>query len=528
MRRGSAIIALAVASALAVACAGGGASEGEPVASLTGATDEPIRPEGPVASATSDAPVSDATPNSADDAQVAPPDGTPPSVPVEETGATTATSPPTAADVASSDADSRADAVAPPDEAPTGADLPIDGGIGGDGIGGDGDGGDATVEVISDEPSFDIGPPVDIDLDLARFPVDDAGLGGGAGTPEPDGPDGPVEDPSGVTGWAGVDRFLESVLIRPGNTAASVAVSIDGDVVHAAAFGVRDPATGDPAEPNDRFRIASISKTISAIVALTLVDDGTLSLDEPVGQRIADHVGLGPLTNGARDLTLAQLLGHRSGFARFDSTFFRGGADDCVDAARTGLSRGAGGGGYVYSNMNYCLVGLLIEAVTELSYEEAVYRRLLGPLGITGMRLAPTVDPGPDEIQHVTTPGRNYMETLGAAGAWIATPTDLVTILDSLDLSTPGFKPLTQQTTFRLVVPVGGAYGQRGYGLGVISYGDGRFGHTGTIESTHAMVLDRGDGVVWAITVAGSYPGESTGLEQIMNRALVAGGFVTG
>lgn len=375
-----------------------------------------------------------------------------------------------------------------------------------------------------DDPSFELGPVVVLDLDVARFPVDDAGVGGGVPAEE-DQPD--VGVPPATSGWAGFDAALESSLIRPGNTAASVAVSIGGDVVHRAAFGFRDPATGDPAEPHDRFRVASISKTITAITAMQLVEDGLVGLDDPVGQLVADSIGAGEVGSSGR-LTLRQLLTHRSGFGKYQPTFFRGGADDCVEAARTGLRSGASGGGYVYSNMNYCVAGLAIEALTGLSYEQAVYRYLLTPLGLSGMRLAPTIDPGPDEIQHVTTPGRNYMETLGAAGAWIASPTDLVTIMDSLDASTPGFKPLDPETVLQMIVPFGGQLGQRGYGYGMISYGGLRFGHTGTIESTHAMLLNRGDGVTWAVTVAGQSPSESTDLERIVNAAFAAGGFVAG
>jgi D-alanyl-D-alanine carboxypeptidase len=376
-----------------------------------------------------------------------------------------------------------------------------------------------------EEPTFDLGPDVVLDVDLARFPPDDAGQGG-EGTDAGDSGDQDVVPES--TGWAAVDAYLEQQFIRPGNTAASVAVSINGDVVHSAAFGVRDPARSDHAEPQDRFRIASISKPITAITAMRLVEAGVVGLDDPIGQVVADHIGLERTSGGAQRLTLRQLLTHRSGFGKYQSTFFRGGADDCVDAGRQGLSQGGGGGGYTYSNMNFCVAGLAIEAFTGLTYEQAVYQYLLTPLGISGMRLAPTFDPGPDETQHVTTPGRNYMETLGGAGGWIASPTDLVTIMDSLDLSTSGFKPLSLETVLQMVVPPGGQYGQRGYGLGLISYGAGRFGHTGTIESTHAMLLNRGDGVTWAITVAGQSPGESTDLERIMNAAFVAGGFVAG
>jgi D-alanyl-D-alanine carboxypeptidase len=379
----------------------------------------------------------------------------------------------------------------------------------------------------TEDPSFELGPDVVLDVDVARFPADDAGIGGASNSRAPGESVVEAETPA-VGGWAGVDRYLESVLVRPGNTAASVAVSIDGEVVHSAAFGVRDPETGDPAEPHDRFRVASISKPITAITVMALVEDGVIGLDEPLGDVVARHVGLSSASGASSTLTFRQLLTHRSGFGKYDGTFFRGAAADCIDAARTGLASGSGGGGYTYSNMNFCVAGIAIEAVTGLTYEQAVYRYLLTPLGISGMRLAPTFDPGPDEIQHVTTPGRNYMETLGAAGAWIATPSDLVTIFDSLDVDSGGFKPLSIETVLQMLTPPGGALGQRGYGLGVISYGSNRYGHTGTIESTHAMVLNRGDGVIWSITVAGQYPGESTSLERIMNDAFVAGGFVAG
>ena len=59
------------------------------------------------------------------------------------------------------------------------------------------------------------------------------------------------------------------------------------------------------------------------------------------------------------------------------------------------------------------------------------------------MRLAGTFDPDPGEVRHPSVPTRNYMETLGGAGAWMATPSDMVRILDSLDNTKPGFHPLS-------------------------------------------------------------------------------------
>ena len=370
------------------------------------------------------------------------------------------------------------------------------------------------VGLSTDDPTFEVEP-------LRPFVLEAAEAA----------PAAPALDDSGgaaPTGWAAFDRSLQDALLRNGNTAASVAVAIGGEVVHEDAFGLRAPfISDDEAAPGDRFRIASISKPITAITLLQLVEAGAVGLDDEVGQLVADQLQVTP-SAGARRLTVRRLLNHTSGFGKYDTQFFRKGADSCEDAARLGIGQGAGSGGYRYSNMNFCVAGILIEAITGKSYVEAVYEQLLTPLGLSGLRLANTYDPGPGEVLHPSTPDRNYMETLGGAGSWIASPTDLVTILNSLDYSTPGFKPLEPDTVALMETPVGGVAGQRGYGLGLISYGEGRYGHTGTIENTHAMVLNRSDGVIWSITVSGPYPDDTPRLEAFINRAFEAGGFISG
>jgi len=335
-----------------------------------------------------------------------------------------------------------------------------------------------------------------------------------------------------LTGWDAFDAYLTRTIIGGGSNAASVAVSIDGDIVHRAAMGVRSLGSFDLAESQDRFRIASISKPITAITTLQLVEDGVIGLDDPVGGLIASGLGVEQPRARTADITVRQLLTHTSGFGQQENLFFGHQVDSCEDAARVGFARslqGTPGGGFRYSNLNFCVLGLLIEQLTGQPYEQVVYERLLTPLGISGMRLAPTFDPGPDEVEHITTPGRNYMEVLGAAGAWIATPSDLVTIIDSLDPTTSGWKPLEPETVQMMKTSVNDRLvPDRGYGMGLILYGGGNAGHTGTIESTHAMVLDRADDVTWAITVSGVYPSNTPRLAEIIDKALVAGGFLSG
>jgi D-alanyl-D-alanine carboxypeptidase len=330
-----------------------------------------------------------------------------------------------------------------------------------------------------------------------------------------------------LTGWAAFDAEISRSVLGGGSDAVSVAVAIDGDIVHQAAMGVRVPETAAPVATTDRFRIASISKVITAITVLQLVEEGLVGLDDPVAALVAEDLGV--TASNAGTITVRQLLSHTSGLAQYESVFFRNRVGSCREAAAAGLTGSVGGRGFRYSNMNYCILGLLVEHLTGEPYEQVVHERLLTPLGISGMRLAATSDPGPGEVQHRSAPGRTEHLHVVAAGAWVATPADLVRIIDSLDASTPGWKPLESETVAAMTTSATDPLTpDRGYGLGLILYGGGAVGHTGTVESTHAMVFDRADNVTWAVTVSGENPSDTVRLAGIVDRALVAGGFVAG
>lgn len=324
------------------------------------------------------------------------------------------------------------------------------------------------------------------------------------------------------SGWQAFDEQLGRRLV-PANVSAAVAVMVDGRIVHQAAYGERVAGSGEPVETTDRFRIASISKTITAIVTMQLVEDGVLTLDEPVGPLVADHLGVTVYDADVRSMTVRELLSHTAGFPQHEGTFFSKGATSCVDAATQGLRSGVrSGNGFDYSNMGYCVLGILVEAVTGKTYERVVDERLLTPLGISGMRMSGTYELGPDEVSHHPTPDRNYMETLGAAGAWNATPADLVTIVNSIDPETPGWKALSEDAMRAMRHRIPSAAPPAGYGLGIINYGGDAWGHTGTIQNAHSMVLVQPDGVTWAITVSGGYPSESGNLRSIFRGAMSA------
>jgi len=325
------------------------------------------------------------------------------------------------------------------------------------------------------------------------------------------------------------DHAIADRLLGAGDLAVSIAVAKDGHLVHTAAYGIANPATGEPAVATDRFRIASNSKMITSTVILQLVAAGDLTLDDRVLPRLAAQFGVALGDRRMNDVTLRMLLNHTSGFSDFQAEFFRGQAVGCedvtVEALKGRLSTTPGT--YVkYSNENFCLLGLLIEQVTGDGYEQAVQDRLLTPLGITDMRTTGNDDLRPGEVVHLGGDQRNFMEVLGGAGAWVATSADMVKIVDSLDTNRPGWHPIPESLATEMRAPNAtvGAHAGQWLGLGLRVWGDGTWGHTGTIQNAHSMVIHQPNGYTWAVLVSGDSPQETDNLRQYVDRAFELAG----
>lgn len=160
------------------------------------------------------------------------------------------------------------------------------------------------------------------------------------------------------------------------------------------AFGLSDRETGAPADPQQSFRIASITKTFTATAVLLLVDDGRVRLDAPVARyvgRLAD-----PLPGG-RTATVRRLLNMTSGFpdyaGRGDGPF----ATSVLTPQRiwtpAQVVRAAARyapeepGAFSYSNTNYVILGELVARVSGMPFETFVRRRILQPLGLRRTRI---------------------------------------------------------------------------------------------------------------------------------------------
>lgn len=341
-----------------------------------------------------------------------------------------------------------------------------------------------------------------------------------------------VVEPVPAEAWNEFDRIVSDRLVGRGDLAAGVAVSVHGRLVHHAAFGRRTPF--DPVDhtiPTDRFRIASISKLVTAVAVLRLVDAGRLALDEPVAARLAASLGVTLGSDAWSTVTVRQLLSHTSGVPKYRGEFFGGTFTSCEAAAVHGLSHGLDrtpATAHVYSNLNFCLLGLLVADVTGQRYQEAVNDLVLRPLGIRGMRTVGTHEANLAEVVHVSGADRTYMEALGGAGAWVATPADVVRLVDSLTPHALGWRPLPAELAAVMPIPIADVSypdpTERRYGLGTIVWPDGSWGHTGTVESTHAMVAHQPDGVTWSILVSGETPSDTESLRHVFADALTGAG----
>jgi D-alanyl-D-alanine carboxypeptidase len=305
----------------------------------------------------------------------------------------------------------------------------------------------------------------------------------------------------------------------------SAAMIFEGQVIHT--FAASSSKSSRPVNVDSNFRIASISKVVTAETVLKLVDQGLLQLDEPIVGRIADNIGLTLFDERARSITVRQLLSHTSGISNFLKIFFDAGSYDQMGMLTEVLGQPLAtqpGSAYKYSNVNFILLGRAIELVTGLSYQDAAKQLVLSPLGLQSFRMVDTYEFGPSDALHAVSGGRTYMEQLGAAGAWVATASDVAKLLDSLNSDSPTQHLVSRELLDLMKLPATPVPADPlwDYGLGLRLFASGEWGHSGSVENVHAMVVHRPDGLVVCVLVNGAKPKDTDELIGAINDAILA------
>src|SRR6266478_6172279 len=161
-------------------------------------------------------------------------------------------------------------------------------------------------------------------------------------------------------------------------------VVIDSRLAHVESAGVRDRASNGPVTADTAFRIASMTKSFTALAILKLRDEGKLSLDDPVSKWLPEFARMELPTRDSAPLRIRNLLSHSSGFPE-DNPW----GDQQLSASDADLTRWLGRGipfstppgtRYEYSNYAFGLLGRVVTKASGMPYEKYVRTEILAKL----------------------------------------------------------------------------------------------------------------------------------------------------
>jgi CubicO group peptidase (beta-lactamase class C family) len=301
----------------------------------------------------------------------------------------------------------------------------------------------------------------------------------------------------------------------------SIAIAIKGKPAYVEAFGVADRETGEAVTPQHRFRIASISKTITATGIFTLIEAGKLRLDAyvfgPDSVLGADYLSVPTLQRLMKDdsgrspneqITIEHLLTHTTGA-------WPHGSKDPLRTNREMTHRqliawtlenmpltAPPGKTFAYSNFGYVILGRVIEKLTGQVYAQYIQDNILKRCGITGMQMARNAreERAANEVRYYGTydPYKRDVVRLDSCGGWIGTPSDLTAFFVHID----GFKDTEQllsDDTLRVMTTPSAANPRYAKGLFIDRWKNrDNWWHTGLIDGTTTVSVRTSGDFCWS------------------------------
>lgn len=318
---------------------------------------------------------------------------------------------------------------------------------------------------------------------------------------------------------------------------ASVAVAYNGELKYAKAFGFANLEDKTEATPDHKFRMASVSKLLTAVAIMRLHEERQLHLDDRVfgPQGVLPDSIFSPVRDTrVYDITIRHLLGHAGGWShRYGDHLFmphvvaeemgRGLPVTERDIINFALSKKLHftPGAYVsYSNLGYVILGEVIAFSSGTSYEEYVQNEVLKPLGIRSFHIGRSLpeDKHPGEVSYyevdnatlvlsamgngdsvLRSRGGNDISVLGAAGGWIGSASDMLKIILAVDGSAHFPDILDPESVKIMNNPDGpGPYGWRRTDR------NGNLYRSGSFSGSVALAFSRSDGIAWVVIMNGS------------------------
>ncbi len=351
-----------------------------------------------------------------------------------------------------------------------------------------------------------------------------------------------------------VNRFLQ----RNNLAGASLAISKDGKLVFAKGYGYADKERAISVQPYNLFRIASVSKLITAVAVMKLVEANKFTLESTVfgpDGILNDSLFLDYRDSKVETITVRELLNHSAGWTnRWGDPMFmpnvisrKLGVDypiESEDIIRFMLQKRLHyrpGTMSSYSNFGYTVLEQVIEKASGMDYEMYVKTNVLYPLEIFDMQIGGSYpwerldlevkyyEPQDDyfvadhlnaEKQVLRSYGGNDIHTLGAAGGWVSSATDLLRLVVAIDGFDNPNDLLSKESIKEMVSKelIGGSP------LGWRGVRDGKYWYrTGTLAGTSALVMRKDNGISYAIVFNSSSwkgPVFANDIKYMMDRTL--------
>lgn len=306
---------------------------------------------------------------------------------------------------------------------------------------------------------------------------------------------------------AAIDEAVNKYMSNQSVKGLSIAVCKNGRLVFAKGYGYADAASGEEMSPDQPLRIMSISKPVTSVGVMTLLDQNKISLDKPVfgpnsilGSKYATPAGKEKLNR----ITVRHLLNHTSGLrsCNGESVFWdqNKSADDAMNVLlnASDLITTDTSAQYIYSNTNFFILARIIEQVSGQSYENYIRNNVLNKCGIGNTMYvgAATGNAKSGEASYVPMDKMN-LQLWAGFGGWVARPMDLLKFLNRVDgtstpsdvLTTPTHAVMTTGTTLNM-----------GYGCGWIVSGSLQ-NHNGCFDGTRSFLVELGNGLSYSVII---------------------------
>ena len=186
--------------------------------------------------------------------------------------------------------------------------------------------------------------------------------------------------------WPTIDSMYKAYAITHHVPGLVYGIVADGRLIHTGSFGYANIAQKIPATAQSVYRIASMTKSFTAMAILSLRDAGKLDLDDAVSKYIPEMEQVHPLTDDSPPITIRHLLSHSAGFPEdnpWGDRQLQRTDQELIEFIKKGISlSNTPGIAYEYSNLGFTLLGHIVSKVSGEPFEKYITRTILRPLGM--------------------------------------------------------------------------------------------------------------------------------------------------